>query len=188
MPVQLSDNRNYKAMTVERADALFRSIALLAVKRDKIKAAAEKRIADLKAAADRELDPVDAELKDMAADMGTSAEFALYTDSGQLLADTDPKLFASIDFSAIRAGGANQRMGAWSVRAAALPLSVMLVRAIDGGLEGALNQWTMLSLCIVFSVALIACILLGYLYAKRHYRPVSRMISILDEEIGRAHV
>ncbi len=121
-------------------------------------------------------------LKDMAADMGTSAEFALYTDSGQLLADTDPKLFASIDFSAIRAGGANQRMGAWSVRAAALPLSVMLVRAIDGGLEGALNQWTMLSLCIVFSVALIACILLGYLYAKRHYRPVSRMISILDEE------
>ena len=69
MPVQLSDNRNYKAMTVERADALFRSIALLTAKRDKIKAAYEKRIADLKAAADRELDPLDAELKDMSAEL-----------------------------------------------------------------------------------------------------------------------
>ncbi len=69
MSVRLSDNCNDKAMTVERVNALFRSIALLTVRRDKIKAACEKRIADLKAAADRELDPLDAELKDMAAEL-----------------------------------------------------------------------------------------------------------------------
>ena len=52
MPKPLSDNRRYRAMTVDQADQLFQEIALLTVRLSRIKAVYEKKIAELKAAAD----------------------------------------------------------------------------------------------------------------------------------------
>lgn len=68
MSVQrLSDNRALRAMTVQQADALFQEIALLTVKIEKTKAQYEKRIAELKAAAGRETEAPEAELREKAA-------------------------------------------------------------------------------------------------------------------------
>ena len=61
---RLSDNRAMRAMTVQQADAVFRDIALLTVKIEKIKAGYEKRIAELKAAGERETEGLDAELRE----------------------------------------------------------------------------------------------------------------------------
>jgi len=63
MPKPLSDNRNYKAMTVEQADLLFQEIALLTIRLNRIRADYETRIAELKAAADRETEQPENELK-----------------------------------------------------------------------------------------------------------------------------
>ena len=59
---RLHDNRTYKAMTVADADALFREIALLTVRIEKIAAGYEKRIAEMKAAANRETEGLEADL------------------------------------------------------------------------------------------------------------------------------
>ena len=68
MSVQrLSDNRAMRAMTVQEADALFQEIALLTVKIEKTKAQYEKRIAELKAAAGRETEVPEAELREKVA-------------------------------------------------------------------------------------------------------------------------
>ena len=61
---RLSDNRAMRAMTVQQADAVFRDIALLTVKIEKIKAGYEKRIAELKAAGERETEGLDSELRE----------------------------------------------------------------------------------------------------------------------------
>ena len=63
MPKSLFDNRNYKAMSVEQADLLFREIALLTVKINRVKANYEKKIADLKTAAELTLGPDESELE-----------------------------------------------------------------------------------------------------------------------------
>ena len=64
MSVQrLTDNRAMRAMTVADADALVREIALLTVKIAKIEAGYEKKIADLKAAANRETEGLEADLR-----------------------------------------------------------------------------------------------------------------------------
>ena len=63
MPKPLSDNRNYRAMSVEQADLLFRNIALLTVKLNRVKADYEKRIIELKAAAELETRIQETELK-----------------------------------------------------------------------------------------------------------------------------
>ncbi len=63
MPKPLSDNRRYRAMTVDQADLLFQRIALLTVNLNRIKAVYEKKIAELKAAADRETLQPETELK-----------------------------------------------------------------------------------------------------------------------------
>ena len=63
MPKALFDNRNYKAMTVEQADALFREIALITVRINRVKANFEKKIADLKNAAELTLGPDETELE-----------------------------------------------------------------------------------------------------------------------------
>ena len=63
MPKALFDNRNYKAMTVEQADDLFREIALITVRINRVKANFEKKIADLKAAAKLTLGPDETELE-----------------------------------------------------------------------------------------------------------------------------
>lgn len=62
-PTRLTDNRVFRAMTVQDADALFREIALLTVKIGKIEAGYEKKIADLKAAANRETEELEDELR-----------------------------------------------------------------------------------------------------------------------------
>lgn len=68
MSVQrLSDNRALRSMTVQQADALFQEIALLTVKIEKTKASYEKRIAELKAAAGRETEAPEAELREKVA-------------------------------------------------------------------------------------------------------------------------
>lgn len=67
MPNRLSDNRALRAMTVQQADALFQEIALLTVKIEKTKASYEKRIAELKAAAGRETEAPEAELREKVA-------------------------------------------------------------------------------------------------------------------------
>ena len=64
---RLSDNRALRAMTVQQADALFQEIALLTVKIEKTKAQYEKRIAELKAAAGRETEAPEAELREKVA-------------------------------------------------------------------------------------------------------------------------
>ena len=69
MPTRLSDNRALRAMTVQEADALFREIALLTVRIDKIEAGYEKRIAELKAAAQRETDPLKTDLRAKVAEL-----------------------------------------------------------------------------------------------------------------------
>ena len=51
MPKPLSDNRKYRAMTVEQADQLFRKIALLTIELNRISSGYEAKIAELKAAA-----------------------------------------------------------------------------------------------------------------------------------------
>ena len=66
-PTRLSDNRALRAMTVQQADALFQEIALLTVKIEKTKAQYEKRIAELKAAAGRETEAPEAELREKVA-------------------------------------------------------------------------------------------------------------------------
>ena len=63
-PTRLSDNRALRSMTVEQADKLFQVIALLTVKIKKIEAGYEKRIAELKAAAGRETEALEAELRE----------------------------------------------------------------------------------------------------------------------------
>ena len=63
MPKALFDNRNYKAMTVEQADDLFREIALITIRINRVKANFEKKIADLKAAAELTLGPDETELE-----------------------------------------------------------------------------------------------------------------------------
>ena len=65
MPKPLSDNRSYRAMTVDQADQLFQKIALLTVSLNRIKAVYEKKIAELKAAADRETVQPETELKNL---------------------------------------------------------------------------------------------------------------------------
>lgn len=67
MAERLSDNRAMRAMTVQEADALFREIALLTVRKEKIAAGYEKRIAELKAAANRDTEPLEAELQEKVA-------------------------------------------------------------------------------------------------------------------------
>ena len=68
MSVQrLTDNRSMRAMSVQEADALFREIALLTVKISKIEAGFEKRIADLKAAANFETGGMKADLRNKTA-------------------------------------------------------------------------------------------------------------------------
>ncbi len=62
MATRLSDNRTAMAITVEQADELFREIAILTHKRDKIKADFEKRIANLKKQADDYLAAVEANI------------------------------------------------------------------------------------------------------------------------------
>ena len=64
---RLSDNRALRAMTVQQADALFQAIALLTVQIEKTKAQYEKRIAELKAAAGRETEAPEAELREKVA-------------------------------------------------------------------------------------------------------------------------
>ena len=64
---RLSDNRAMRAMSVQDADALFQEIALLTVKIEKTKAQYEKRIAELKAAAGRETEAPEAELREKVA-------------------------------------------------------------------------------------------------------------------------
>ena len=64
---RLSDNRALRSMTVQQADALFQEIALLTVKIKKIEAGYEKRIAELKAAAGRETEAPEAELREKVA-------------------------------------------------------------------------------------------------------------------------
>ena len=64
---RLSDNRALRSMTVQQADALFQEIALLTVKIEKTKASYEKRIAELKAAAGRETEAPEAELREKVA-------------------------------------------------------------------------------------------------------------------------
>ena len=66
-PTRLSDNRALRAMTVQQADALFQEIALLTVKIEKTKAQYEKRIAELKAAAGRDTEAPEAELREKVA-------------------------------------------------------------------------------------------------------------------------
>lgn len=66
-PTRLSDNRALRSMTVQQADALFQEIALLTVKIEKTKAQYEKRIAELKAAAGRETEAPEAELREKVA-------------------------------------------------------------------------------------------------------------------------
>ena len=63
MPKPLSDNRQYRAMTVEQADQLFQQIALLTIELNRISAGYEAKIAELKAAAVRETEPREADLK-----------------------------------------------------------------------------------------------------------------------------
>ena len=53
-PVRLSDSRPLRVISVEQADELFANIAMLTVQINKVKAAYEKRIADLKAAYDEQ--------------------------------------------------------------------------------------------------------------------------------------
>ena len=65
----LSDNRKYRAMTVEQADLLFQKIALLTVDLNRIKAGYESKIADLKAAAERETVQQETELKELEAEL-----------------------------------------------------------------------------------------------------------------------
>ena len=65
----LSDNRKYSAMTVEQADLLFQKIALLTVDLNRIKAGYESKIADLKAAAERETVQQETELKELEAEL-----------------------------------------------------------------------------------------------------------------------
>ena len=63
MSVKLADNRKYKSMTVEEADALFDKLAILEIKADKTRASYEKKIADLKLNCDRELETLNIELE-----------------------------------------------------------------------------------------------------------------------------
>ena len=63
MPKPLSDNRKYRAMTVEQADQLFQKIALLTIRLNRISTSYEVKIAELKTAAGRETEPLAAELK-----------------------------------------------------------------------------------------------------------------------------
>ena len=69
MANRLSDNRALRAMTVPQADALFQEIALLTVKIEKTKAQYEKRIAELKAAAGRDTEAPEAELREKVAEL-----------------------------------------------------------------------------------------------------------------------
>ena len=59
----LSDNRRYRAMTVDQADKLFQEIALLTVELNRIRAGYETKIAELKAAAERDTEQPETELK-----------------------------------------------------------------------------------------------------------------------------
>ena len=63
MPKPLSDNRKYRAMSVEEADQLFQEIAQLTIQLNRISTAYEFKIGELKAAAGRETEPLAAELK-----------------------------------------------------------------------------------------------------------------------------
>ncbi|MBE6371025.1 MAG: hypothetical protein E7055_03000 [Lentisphaerae bacterium] len=63
MPKPLSDNRKYRAMTVEQADQLFQKIALLTIELNHISSGYEAKIAELKAAAVRETELREVELK-----------------------------------------------------------------------------------------------------------------------------
>ena len=63
MPKPLSDNRRYRAMSVEEADQLFKEIARLTIRLNRISTGYEFKIAELKAAAGRETEPLAAELK-----------------------------------------------------------------------------------------------------------------------------
>ena len=65
----LSDNRKYRAMTVEQADLLFRKIALLTVELNRIKAGYETKIAALKAAADHDSEQPETELKKLESEL-----------------------------------------------------------------------------------------------------------------------
>lgn len=53
-PVRLSDSRALRVISVEQADELFKHIAIQTVYINKVKAAYEKKIADLKAACDEQ--------------------------------------------------------------------------------------------------------------------------------------
>ena len=65
----LSDNRSYRAMTVDQADQLFRKIALLTVELNRIKAGYETKIAALKAAADHDSEQPETELKKLESEL-----------------------------------------------------------------------------------------------------------------------
>lgn len=63
MATKLADNRKYKSMTVEEADALFEKVAHLEIRANKVRAAYEKKIADLKLNCERELETLNMELE-----------------------------------------------------------------------------------------------------------------------------
>ena len=69
MSKPLADNRKYRAMSVEEADLMFRQIAMLTVKLNRIRAGYEKKIAEMKAAADRETEQPENELKKLEAEL-----------------------------------------------------------------------------------------------------------------------
>ena len=62
MNVKIADNRKYRTMTEEEADDLFQQVAILELKSAKIKAAYEKKIADLKLSCESELETMAMEL------------------------------------------------------------------------------------------------------------------------------
>jgi len=68
MPI-LSDNRDFRAMTVAQADELFRRIAMNTIRIKEINAGYESRIAAQKAAAEQEIKPLQQDLDRLAAEL-----------------------------------------------------------------------------------------------------------------------
>ncbi len=120
-------------------------------------------------------------LADVIAEMGTSADFALYLPDGTRLAASNPDAFASVDFSKVRTGAGLQRIGESSLLAGETALGSIAVRMTRDSVESPLARRIALALYLVFSAALVGCVCLGYYYARRHYNPVGEMLAIIDE-------